>query len=303
MQEYLESDDALAAVITWAASKQTYYTVRLLVDRPLVSAAFQAYAYFRWLDDELDQGGLGPHERLAFVARQQELMEACYRRERPHDLSAAEWLLANLIRSDQEVDSGLQRYIRCMMAVMRFDAERRGRLISQAELAEYTRLLATGVTEALHYFIGHHCPPPRSEKRYLAATGAHITHMLRDTMEDTAAGYFNIPREFLEFHHLAPQAVADDAYRAWVQSRVALARDAFVAGCDYLAQVKSLRCRLAGYAYIARFDYVLDVIERDGYRLRPSYDERRSGYDWLRLGWLLFAPHRRRVGARPLPAR
>ena len=44
----------LASVITKAASRQTYYTIRLLVDRPLVDDAFRAYAYFRWVDDVLD---------------------------------------------------------------------------------------------------------------------------------------------------------------------------------------------------------------------------------------------------------
>ncbi|MGA8393069.1 MAG: hypothetical protein WB775_13160, partial [Burkholderiaceae bacterium] len=44
-------------------------------------------------------------------------------------------------------------------------------------------LVATAVTEALHTFIGHNQDTPRDETRYLAATAAHITHMLRDTFE------------------------------------------------------------------------------------------------------------------------
>ena len=45
---------SLASAITKAASKQTYYTIRFLVDRPLVDDAFRAYAYFRWVDDVVD---------------------------------------------------------------------------------------------------------------------------------------------------------------------------------------------------------------------------------------------------------
>jgi phytoene/squalene synthetase len=171
------------------------------------------------------------------------------------------------------------------MAVMTFDAGRRGRLISQQELAEYSRLLATAVTEALHYFIGHDDPSPRSPARYLAVTGAHITHMLRDTFEDVAAGYFNIPREFVEAHGIDPRDVNSDAYRAWVESRVRLARDCFKAGRDYLSQVKNLRCRMAGYAYTARFEGVLDAIEREGCWLRPDYRERKSLRAALKMGW------------------
>ncbi len=43
-----------AATLTKIASKQTYYTIRFLVDRARVEDAFRAYAYFRWVDDVLD---------------------------------------------------------------------------------------------------------------------------------------------------------------------------------------------------------------------------------------------------------
>ena len=44
----------LASELTKAASKQTYYTIRLLADRERMQDAFRAYAYFRWVDDLLD---------------------------------------------------------------------------------------------------------------------------------------------------------------------------------------------------------------------------------------------------------
>jgi phytoene/squalene synthetase len=171
-----------------------------------------------------------------------------------------------------------------MMAVMAFDAERRGRLISQEELDRYTRALATGVTEALHYFIGHGCRSPHTSARYLAVTAAHVTHMLRDTLEDVEAGYFNIPREVVESHRIDPRDVGSDAYRRWVQSRVRQARACFQAGRDYLSQVENPRCRLAGYAYTARFEGVLAAIEADGYRLRAAYPERKSLSAGLSMG-------------------
>ena len=48
-----------------------------------------------------------------------------------------------------------------------------------------------------------------------------------------------------------------EAFRAWVKSRVQLAREYFEAGKGYFARVQNLRCRLAGFAYIARFEWVL----------------------------------------------
>lgn len=262
--------------MTREASTQTYFTIRYLVDPPLVADAFHAYAYFRWVDDTLDQGRMTQAERLTFLARQQELIAGCHRGEQPKALSSEEQMLVDLIRNNKTENGGLRTYINHMMAVMAFDARRRGQLISEPELDEYARSLATAVTEALHFFIGHQDRSPQDETRYLAVTGAHVTHMLRDTIEDTAAGYYNIPQEYLEAHGITPADVHHEAYRNWVQSRVRLARECFAAGRSYLSRVENRRCRLAGYAYIARFEVVLDAIERDGYRLRSAYPERKS---------------------------
>ena len=194
-------------------------------------------------------------------------------------------MLVDLIAGDTENGSGLRAYIRNMMAVMAFDAGRRGGLVSAEDLNDYTRWLATAVTEAMHHFIGQRCRSPHDETRYLAVIGAHITHMLRDTLEDAEAGYFNIPREVVEAHGIDPCDAENPAYRAWVMSRVAMARDCFRAGREYLARVESLRCRIAGYAYMARFELVLDAIERENYRLRASYPECKTLSAGAQMGW------------------
>jgi phytoene/squalene synthetase len=283
-----------ALPITKAASKQTYYTIRFLVDRERVDDAYRAYAYFRWLDDVLDADtGSKPvlsdveaSERRAFLERQKSLLESCYRGEFPPDVNIQEKMLVDLIRRNPEKGSGLEAYLRNMLLVMDFDTNRRGRLISQVELNEYTHWLATGVTEAMHYFIGHCAFAPQDETRYLAVSAAHVTHMLRDTFDDLQSGYYNIPREVLDANHIGPQDVHSEAYRLWVKSRVRLAREYFQAGQSYLEQVQSWRCRLAGFAYTARFGWLLDTFDREGYTLRPQYNERKSIGTGFRMGWV-----------------
>src|SRR5574341_1440372 len=287
--ENINSVLEFAASLTKTGSKQTYYTIRFLVDRDRVADAYRAYAYFRWVDDVLDAEFASQPERSAFIQRQKLLLEGCYRGESPHEANVEEMMLIDLVRRNPEKDSGLGSYLRNMMAVMAFDAERRGRLISQAELNEYTRCLASAVTEAMHYFIGHNSSSPHDKTRYLAVTAAHITHMLRDTFDDIQAGYFNIPREILEANHITPQDVLSHAYRAWVQSRVELARAYFKAGRKYLHRVENPRCRLAGFAYTARFEWLLNTIKNEGYSLRPRYDERKSFASGLRMSWLTFS--------------
>ena len=272
----------LAADITKAASKQTYYTIRLFVDHGRVEDAYRAYGYFRWVDDVLDAESGSRPEKIAFVQRQKSLLEACYRGDIPDDLSAEEWMLVDLVRHDTEQNSGLHSYLRNMMAVMIFDAERRGQVISQTELTGYSHALAVAVTEALYYFIGHEDPSPLHEARYLAVNAAHITHMLRDAFEDVQAGYFNIPGEYLQLRGISPEDVESRAYREWVSSRVQLARTYFK---EATAQVVNWRCRFAGYAYTARFQWMLRAIERDNFCLRPEYPERKSLWAGLWMGW------------------
>lgn len=264
---------SLASSITKAASRQTYYTIYFLVDRERMSDAFRAYAYFRWVDDLIDAVSGSRSERKAFLERQKSLLEKCYQGVAPRDMNVYEKMLVELVQHDDEENSGLAVYLRNMMAVIDFDARRRGRLISQIELNEYTRLLASAVTEAMHYFIGHDEYAPHDENRYLAVSAAHITHLLRDTWEDIRAGYFNIPREYLKAKGIGPQDLESSPYRAWVQRRVSLARADFKAGKDYMAQVENIRCRIAGYAYIARFEVILDAIEQLDYRLSAKYPQ------------------------------
>lgn len=285
MGQTMRGSASLAALTTRKASLQTYYTIRLLVDRDRVDNAYRAYGYFRWVDDQIDQGALGTDERTQFIQRQAALVDECFDGGPLGEVTPEEAMLVELIRSDASRNSGLAAYIRNLMSVMAFDAVRRGRLISQSELKTYTDSLAVAVTEAIHYFIGHDQFAPHEGSRYLAVAAAHITHMLRDTREDIDSGYFNIPREFLEARHISEIGIGSPAQREWVRGRVKLAREYFRSARTFVARVESRRCRLAYWAYMARFETVLDVIERDGWLLRPAYRERKSPRNALRMGW------------------
>jgi len=275
----------LPARITKAGSKQTYYTFRLLTDRDRVQDAFRSYAYFRWLDDLLDCDSGTKPEKVELIKRQQALMEASYQGNQPDDASPEEQMLVDLVQNDGEKDSGLQIYLRNMMAVMAFDVERCGQVISEAELTEYTHLLSTAVTELLFYFIGHEDSPTRTKNRYDAVNGAHVVHMLRDVVEDISAGYINVPGEYINKQQISLDELHSLSFRRWVFGRVKLARQYFKDGRSYIAQVNSFRCRLAGFAYLARFEWMMRAIEQDGYCLRPEYPERKSLKAGLWMFW------------------
>lgn len=292
---------ALAASITRAASRQTYYTIRFLADRDRVDDAYRAYAYFRWLDDELDSAEGSNAGSSDFVSRQRSLLESLYDGAQVRAADGHEQLLVDLVQRSGADHGGLKIYLRNMMEVMAFDAARRGRVISQAELNRYTWHLASAVTEALHYFIGRDCSAPQDHTRYLAVSAAHITHMLRDTFDDLRAGYYNIPHEVLAWGRISPADIGSEAYRAWVRERVQLARAYFDEASGCLHRVKNLRCRLACLAYMGRFTGILDAIERDDFLLRPAYPETKGLTALLRaaFGLLAGSPERRRRGRGP----
>ncbi len=282
-----------ASTITRSASKQTYYTIRFLADRARIENAYRAYAYFRWVDDLLDADAdkvtilINGEEfdQRAFLERQKDLLEKCIAWVIPENVNNQERMLVELVQSNSNKNSGLQIYLRNMMLVMDFDVRRRGRLISQAELNDYTRWLAIAVTECLNYFVVNSTYVPRDERRYLAVSAAHITHMLRDTYDDAKAGYFNIPREVLEANNIGIKDVNSPSYRAWVESRVELAREYFEVGKEYFSSVQNARLRLAVFAYMARFEWLLDTIEKEGFYLRPDYTDRKNIRAGLKMGW------------------
>jgi phytoene/squalene synthetase len=276
----------IAEAITLTSSKQTYFTVRLMVDRSLMKEAFRAYGYFRWMDDKIDRELSTTRERISFVSRQEEIMERCYRGLPGDSCCPEESMLVNLIDRDHDPDSKLQSYIRRMMALMEFDARRKGEMIGECELDWYSETLAVSVTDALHHFIGNHCRYPRSNYRTLAAQAAHVTHMLRDAVDDISNGYVNIPKEYLERHGLQADDFGSEPYREWVRRRVELAREMFRLGKSYIGSVENIRCRIVGYWYCARFKWVLDVIEQDGYVLKPQYQKPNDYLAMIRLAGL-----------------
>jgi phytoene/squalene synthetase len=282
----------LARAITWAGSKQTYYIARLMVDKDLVDDFFRAYAYFRWVDDIVDapasNEGLARSdgERISFIKRQGMLIDQLCRNGRPDGLAPEEAMIADLIAHSREEHNGLRSFIRNMFAIIEFDALRKGRLISQQELAWYTDCLSKAVVDGLQYFIGNRHPYPAPDNRYLAASAAHIAHILRDTIQDTSDGFINIPGEYLEAHGIGPGDLGSPPFRAWVQQQVELGRQRFREGKHYLDELNVLRCSIVGHWYCARFECVLKAIERDGYILRAVYKERYRLSSWLRIIWL-----------------
>jgi len=264
----------LARSITKSSSLQTYLTAVLLVDRGKVDDCCRAYAYFRWVDDEIDNSKKTAGECRRFLARQKKLANGLYAGRFPASASAEEQMLVDLVRNNCKKSPYLKSYVFNFFKILEFDVQRRGKAISNRELERYSSLLGKAVTDAIFYFIGNGRHYPKAQSRYLAATAAHIAHMLRDYRSDIKSGYFNAPNDYLDRLGVSPQDITTPAFKAWAKKRVALARRYLSEGKSYIDSLSSLRCKIAAYWYCARFEDVLSTIESDGYVLRFDYPRR-----------------------------
>ncbi len=290
----MTNTSALARKITWSSSKQSYITAQLLADHDLVDDCMRGYAYFRWADDMIDVSCRTSNERIAFITREKTLINNLYHGVRPVNLWPEEEIVADLVAHDRSPNSGLRSFIYNFMAVIEFDALRKGRLVTRSEMNVYTAWLATAVMDGIQYFIGNGYPYPKSMDRNLAVAGAHLVHMLRDTREDVPAGYVNIPIEDLEARGISTGNLDSEEFRSWVQEQVERSKVCLQAGKGYIKLLDVLRCKLAGAMYCARFDWFLDAIQRDGYLLRSSYPERQNLASWMKmieLGFTITAEH------------
>lgn len=285
---------ALARSITWSNSRQSYLTAQFLVDRDLVDDCMRAYAYFRWADDMIDISAQNSADRIAFIRRQRLLVEDLYQGKHPVKMCKEEEMLADLIVHDRGSDSGLRSFIYNFMAVIEFDAQRGGRLVTRRELSIYTGWLATAVMDGIQYFIGSGHPYPKSVDRTQAVVGAHLVHMLRDTLEDIPAGFVNIPMEDIQKRGINVKDLDSEAFRAWVREQAEKAQACLLAGKGYIDSLDVLRCKLAGVWYCARFEWFLDAIKRDGYHLRRVYPDRQNLAECMkmvRLGFIITLRH------------
>ncbi|MHC4638226.1 MAG: squalene/phytoene synthase family protein [Planctomycetota bacterium] len=276
----------LSRRITWKSSKQTYCIGRLMVDRHLVDDFYRAYAYLRWVDDIIDESHQTDRERNNFIALQRKLVDDTFQGEFNNGLQPEEQIFVDLVRNNPSSMSGLASFIKNVFAIVEFDARRRGQLIKEQELDWYIECLGKAVIDGLQYFIGHENVYSDAKNRHFASSAAHITHLLRDTVDDIKNGFINIPREYLEKHPFDITDLSHPDFIEYVRKRVTLARELFREGKKYIDSLTVLRCKIVGYWYCSRFEYILKTIERDGFLLRSHYGGVQKALSIAHMIWI-----------------
>jgi phytoene/squalene synthetase len=273
----------LAEKITRTSSIQTYITIKLLVDKSLVQDCLRAYAYLRWIDNQVDVHYKIRKHCLDFIERQKRIINDSYLNMPISGLLPEENMIVELIATNRDKNSKLGSFILNIFKLIEFDAYRKNTQITQEELDWYTGTLSIAVTDGIEYFINHTFAYPDSSNHYFACKGAHIVHMLRDYRQDIDAGFINIPKEYLCQHQLEPNDIYAPAFRNWVKKQVLLAKNSFYEGKTYIKRLPVVRGKIAALWYCARFEGLLDTIQKDGYILRSHYTKQSNLLNSIRM--------------------
>jgi hypothetical protein len=217
----------------------------------------------------IDEVNLTDDERMNFIIRQEDLINSIEKNKKLDNLRPEEGLFYSLTQNNYCIGNGLHSFIQNMFAIIKFDSNRKGQFISAIELNWYSEYLSKAIVDGFQYFIGNRQEQPSLPCRYSAVKAAHITHMLRDMLPDISNGFINIPHEYLLKNHI--KIFDTQSLRPWVIARVKIARKYFQEGKDFIRTLSVTRCQIAAHLYCARFEKILDLIERDDFYLRNSY--------------------------------
>ena len=124
----------LAEKITRDGSVQTYRTVKLLVDKDLQHDSFKAYAYLRWIDDQIDEHLKTVKACTSFMKRQQQIIDAAYGNKKLPKLTDEELMVVELIHDNSTNNPKLKSFIINFVEIIDFDARRKDRVLSEDRL-------------------------------------------------------------------------------------------------------------------------------------------------------------------------
>jgi len=296
MNEKLDAlDKALVARATATTKRHNpsaYWLSNLLYDKGMTPIFCLIYAYFRWLDDYIDEPNTESFVCRQMVANQKELLVGAYCNPRMSVSSTPEAMIVSVIDYDKSRGMLLKTSIMDMIAALEWDTYRRGKVVSSKELAQYSWWLGRSYTKALQAFIAYPYKYPDHEYRYYAGVGAHITHIMRDFYEDLSLGYINISKEDIRHYSIDIRCPIALSLREWAQKTVITARKYINWGKLYLSTLPIFRCRLMGYIYCSRYEMVLDVIEDADFDLSMNRFEsvRKGKYYWQAISNALTSP-------------
>jgi len=267
------------------ASNSTAYTlVRLFGRADRREYGFAIYAYFRWLDDIVDSPESSYQEKKSLMERQGEFLEGLYAgRPIPAGTLLEEQLARCFVAFDRQNQFALRNDVLGMFAVLMHDLGRSGEPLASSELNAYILMESRAFVNMIRFFCGEEGDFPGAQD-YCEGVACKLVHLLRDFREDLDSGWANIAQEDVAAFGVSLDNINDESFQNWVKSQVQHARDLFAIGKRDLESSHNLRYKVADILYCTKYEDILTTIEKDGFRLRVSYNRSLHHKLWLLFG-------------------
>jgi phytoene/squalene synthetase len=256
------------------------YLISLLLPRKERPFFWVWYSYLRWVDDTVDAAAQSRRNGCDFLDRQMGLLRDLYGR-RTRDLCNEEQFLATLVAYDLGRGGRLQRPLREMLAAIRFDMQRQGAPAEHNELYENFDREVSSYLFTISYF----CSVPVTPNKLPgvnAATGAKISHILRDFIGDCANAQFNISRQEIDAYRLDPKNISTDitgwSGRRWVAAKLRVAERQLSTGLDGTKGVESVRYRAIVAILVAKYQTYLHQCRVNRFFLKEG-----TSFRWSRF--------------------
>lgn len=263
--------DKIARRSVKSTSPFSYY-LSLLLPGPSRAQFRVWYAYLRWVDDSID-GDHSPHRSdPKFIERQLAILEGGALARAP--LALEEEFLVWILQRSPGTEHPLRMSVRMMLEAINFDAGRRSRRCSAAELHHTFRREVSAYLIAIQYFC--------AQKSFGAPIGldagiaAKIIHILRDFVKDVKEGQINISAEDIKYYAIDLNSICAGesvgALRDWFVVQARIAEAMLKDGLDELKLSHNTRYKLIFVLLATKYDCYLRQLR--AHRFTPIPDLR-----------------------------
>lgn len=223
---------------------------------------FQSYAYFRWLDDFVDQSNDSQESLVCFVLRQKNLIASWYNGESAQASNSRESFIHATINYDKTNEMQLHSMITNFIEAIEWDVSRRYSIVSKNDLGIYSLRLGRSYAEGLLFGLGMKANDPAYDiAMNKCGSAAHIAHILRDLSIDLNLGYVNISCEDMKLFDIDPLDPSLHGIGKWIAFSAEKAEALFSEGKIYQKTFPNIKSRLVFDIVCSRYLSVLRKVK------------------------------------------
>lgn len=255
----------------YRASREKNYVLARLLYGTLFGRAWRhaivGFAWLKCLDDAVDEEP--DADRAAdTLRRQRRLMERVYGGDglSGEALPIPDRFGVPLFRRDRALGAPLRPILEAILETMAFDVDRRGKVLSDAELDAHVVKLGGSVLRYLAHFVSMDLRLPDEYVEPASRAYLHADSLI-DLAEDLRAGLINIPAEAMERYGIDPRSPGPEV-EAWRRNQVPGITALFEEARSHTRRIDSRAMRLLSSLFLARkrrhFERAMSAGAEDG---------------------------------------